>query len=410
MKGPAAIWARIETEYRRLSAPVARLLAVALALAVWAAPSRLSHFLAAIGLFAVALARRPRGSPAWRNVAGLACIGFVAYLLLGIPFSASPVLSLRSFVKFLPAFGIAFAIPVLFGDRRKLESAMLVSATALTLVLGLDLLRLYDSLGGQLVDMARFTRPYVLNHPNVASMLAAAAALVLGTLAWRRPVRGVAFWLCLAGAGVNLAYLVALASRGPQLAFAVAAASFGAFFPDRRRRIAWLVGLGTLAVVAALNLERVNPRFGEPDVATFNERNVVWSHTWKLTQQHPVFGHGFGKKVFREVYYASNPPPASFDFPHCHSYWLMVLFESGWVGVAVNAGAWALLVGRLWRSLRAWPDLRDRLPAGTVLMLITLVLVYSVPDYPDHLVRNLEIWLIPAALVLAHKTGEPGPA
>lgn len=406
MKTPMAALRRVESAYTRFSPSVRGLLAVVLAMGVWTAPSHLAHFLAAVCLFVAALIRRPRGSPVWRNAAGIAFVVFVAYLLLGLPFSASPLLSLRSFVKFLPALAIAFAIPVLFDDRRKIESAVLTSAAAITVVLGLDLARLYDSLGRQLVDMARFTRPYVLNHPNVASVLAAAAALALGTLAWRRPVRGAAFWLCLAGAGVNLLYLVALASRGPQLAFAVAAASFGAFFPDRRRRMAWLVGLGALALIAGLNLERINPRFAEPDVATFNERDVVWSHTWKLARERPVFGHGFGKKVFREIYYGSQPPAAGFDFPHCHSYWLMVLFECGWVGVAINAGAWALLIARLWRTTRNLPTMRDRLLPGAALMLSALVLVYGVPDYPDHLVRNLEIWLVPLALVLTSATRE----
>jgi len=60
-------------------------------------------------------------------------------------------------------------------------------------------------------------------------------------------------------------------------------------------------------------------------------------------KERPGFGHGYGKKVFEHVYYASNPPAAQFHYPHPHEFWLKLLFEFGWTGLVVNAVAWLLL-------------------------------------------------------------------
>jgi O-antigen ligase len=393
--------------YANLSQPVRFLLATLLALAVWSAPSKGAHLASTGALVVAAVVRRRRGSDAWNCAAGWAFMGSALFIVAMIPFGADPGDSLASLGKYVTPLAMAYAIPVLFDTEERVRTALLASATAVTMLFAVDAVRLWTVLGSRTVELARFIRPYALNHPNVASVLAAAAVIVLAGNALRHRPRSRAFALHAAAAAVNLFYLWTMASRGPQAAFAASAFAFGAALPGFWRKTAWF-SLAAATVIAGIFLvDRINPRFLESDVLA--GRDKVWSHTWALTRERPLLGYGFGKEVFRNVYYSTHPPESPFYYPHAHNYWLKLLFESGWIGVTLHAAAWALLVARLVRHIGGRPHVRDRLLPASALMLMALVLVYGLGDFPDHLLRNLQIWLIPVALTLSRRTpsGEP---
>jgi hypothetical protein len=79
----------------------------------------------------------------------------------------------------------------------------------------------------------------------------------------------------------------------------------------------------------------------------------------------------------------------------------MALFESGWIGVGLHAAAWGLLGARLLRRLHGLPTFEQRVVPGTALLLLVLVHVYGLADYPDEAVRLLQVWLVPASLVVS---------
>jgi O-antigen ligase len=367
--------------------------------------TKLPFHLLVWGAFFHAVRKRPGGSPAWRNAAGLSFVALALYLAATLPLSRSPLLSLRSFALLLPAFAGAFAIPVLFDTPRRVATAVTSGAAGVAVILAADLVRLRLRLGADLLAGARTFHPYVLNHPNAASVMGAAAAIALAAFALTpsgRPGGGAlpARIAAALGALLSLGYIVILGSRGPQIAFACACACAGLLLPGWRRKLVWIAMLAVAAAVLAANAERVNRRFASADIGTFNERDRVWSHTWKLAAEHPVFGHGYGKFVFEDVYYGSAPPASIHRFPHAHSYWLQALFESGWAGVALHAAAWALLALRLARHTVRLPAPADRFLPGSVLLLMVLVHVYGLGDYPDEVVRLMQIWLVPVALSL----------
>jgi len=377
---------------------------LALAAVLWGFWTRGVFAVITCGACLAACLRPPRTSGVWRNPAGTAFAVLAAWIVVASLFSPARLPAFRSLAVLIPVLAGAYAIPMLLPSRQKIAAAMTYSAGAITILLGADLLRLWHRLGGDLLSQARFTEPYVMNHPNVASMMAAAGVFVLLRFGWQYRRRPASAALAIAGILVNLAYIVILASRGPQVAFAAACAAFGCLLPGWRRKAAWLILLAVAGGLVVANAEHINRRFASGDLGSLNDRTTVWKHTWKLAAEHPVIGHGFGKRIFEKVYYDSDPPQSKYIFPHAHSYWLKALFESGWIGVALHAAAWALLAVRLAYHTWQLETLAERLLPGSVIMLLLLVHVYGLGDYPDELVRVMMIWLVPVSLVITKNT------
>ena len=269
--------------------PAGRFLAgTAIALVIWLFPAT-GLTVALIALISLlALVRSPDRWQAWRNPVGLAFGLLIAYLLVTLPFSPYPKLAADALGKTAHLYLAALALPLIFRTRAQIEGALYCSAAAITLAAAADLARLIVLTGPELIIKARDTQPYIMNHPNVASMMAAACLFVLALAAWRHRHSRAALLAALAGIAIDLAYLVALASRGPQLAFLATALLAGAvILPTWRGKLAWLAVMAAAVALLASQAYRINPRFRYKDVGSLNQRTIVWKHTWKLVQQHP---------------------------------------------------------------------------------------------------------------------------
>ncbi|MBU0713929.1 MAG: O-antigen ligase family protein [Verrucomicrobia bacterium] len=441
--------------------PSARFAAAsAVALLVWTFSSKALQDILVFGAFLFALTRAGLGTGAWKQPAGIAFIVVVLHLVLSLSFSEHPRLSLRDFSGFLEVLAGAFAIPVLFNTREKIAAALFYSAVAVALTLGYDLARLAYHLGPALLAKGHIFTPFILNHANVASMLAGAAIFVFfqrglyvitkrnccpasGVRLQSSPVRhpacgGINSALaprsslsvvgsgvcrpafaeatvgrllsvlgCLLGILICLAHMVIMASRGPQIAFALAMGGAGLLIPSRGGKLLWFLGVALAAGALIVNIEHVNPRFLEKrSMTNFSERVTVWAHTWDLARQRPWLGHGYGKRNFEVVYYSTHPPKSIFHYPHPHQFWLKLLFEFGWPGLILNLLAWIILALGLWRCVFAQPTFTDRLLPGTVGLMLCFIHLYGLGDYPDNIVLVAQFWLIPVALVLMKKTDD----
>ncbi len=342
-----------------------------------------------------------RGKAAWRQPAGVAFVILLVYHLFTLPFSISPEMSIHDTEGMIEILAGAFAIPVIFNTDKKIARALFYSAVGIALVLGYDLVRMTYYLGPAIFAKAHSFRPFILNHSNVASMMAGLSFFVFLYFIWENrkslwPALG-----CLAGGLVCLAYLVIAASRGPQIAFALAFAFSGLLLPGWKLKFAWVAAIIVLGAVLLINFHRINPRFAEKKTMSgFSERDKVWKHTWELVKEKKWFGYGYGKGNFEMNYYASQPPRASFHFPHCHQYWLKLLFEYGLTGFCLYALAWLLLAIGLLRRIWAGRTLDERLLPGTIALMLLFIHIYGLGDYPDNIVQVAQIWLIPAALVV----------
>lgn len=397
----------------RKSVPVRFLFWTGIGIVVWIFSSKGVQDALIYAAFLFALFKASRGASAWRQPAGVAFIVVMAYTVATLPFSDAALISMREFGRFLKIAAGAFAIPVIFDTREKVKSALLYSAVAITAALTYDLARLRHHLGGELLARAHSFEPFILNHSNVSSMMAGASFFIFFYFFWswrrRRPFAAA----CLVGMAVCLAYLVVMASRGPQIAFAITCGCAGFLIPGVRGKLAWLAGSAAVGYLLVTGIHAINPRFlEESTMSGFSDRDKVWSHTLELVSARPWFGYGYGKRNFVRVYYSTNPPEARFEFPHAHQFWLKILFESGAVGFLLHLAAWSILAAQILRRTFAGRSFQARLLPGTVGLILLLIHLYGLGDYPDNVVRMAQFWLVPVALVLTRKSpanqGGPG--
>lgn len=377
------------------------LLWVFAAFVLWYYSSKAVHDLLVWGAFATALPRARSARPVWTGRAGKAFVAVLLFSVLTLPLSWAPADSLRDLVRMARLPAGAFAVSVWFGHPNHLFGALWYSALALLTVLTFDLVRLAWILRDNLLSDAHAYEPFMLNHSNVSSMLAGLSffVFVAAVALHKGIVRRIA---ASAGMVICLVYLFVLASRGPQVAFMGSVAVAGLLWVKGcRGRLVW-VAAGLLAAgLLWTNMEQLNPRFRDRDeVATFAGRTTVWQHTWRLARQRSWRGYGYGKRVFQTVYQSTDPPPSPFEYPHPHSYFLFVFFQHGWPGLMLYGLAWGslgfLLARRLWQC-RNGPE---RWLTGLVALLLLMLHLYGLVDYPDNRLAIILIWLVPAALLV----------
>ncbi len=375
------------------------------ALIIWYWSSQTLREVLLFGSAIFAVTRGRQHLAVWLHPPGLLFLATTVLTLVAWPLSVSPMLTGRDIVKMGGLMAGCLALPSVFRTHERLCSAFRFSASAITLVLAADLVRLVTHLGLQrIMAEGRFLLPYVLNHPNVASMMAVFAFwtfLFVGVSADLHLRTRVAAVL---GALLNLVYLLVMTSRGPQIAFCASALISVLFLRGRGVRLITAVLCTVAALLAISHLDRINPRFLERDsMETFNARDVVWRQTLTLVRERPLLGHGYGKKVFEKVFYADGGPSgAPFHYPHPHQFWLKILFEHGGIGLLLHLSAWGVLA---WMLLGAWRRENDTKRRRDLLHIITVLAalhVYGLGDYPDGIVQDLQFLCVPAALVLLY--------
>lgn len=374
------------------------------ALLVWGCAATAMQDILLWGAFLYVFCRRRLRTSSWFSLPGLIIVTAGIWGLLHIPLSVLPSASVRDLIRDADILAAVLAIPVIFDTKPKLHRALIYSAIAITLLVAVDAVRLALILGRTITTGAHTFKPFLFGHPNNASIMSGAAALVFGCLmvgSWRKPARAAA---CLAGVVVNIVYLWIAASRGPQLAFALACGFSGFCLPGWRRKAVWLLGMVMVATLLFFHAEKINRRFSEKkDLGTFVDRTKVWAHTWALAAERPLSGYGYGQRVFKAVYYASDPPKSPHTFPHCHQYWLNILFSQGWIGVILLGTAWGWVTLSLIRCIACEPEMTGRVLPVTVLMLILFLQAYNLGDLTQPPASILLIWLLPSALVLSCK-------
>lgn len=352
-----------------------------------------------------AVYRHPGALRAWSCRTGMLFGAAAVYMLAAFAWSEFPAESLKDAARLAPILAVTAALPALLRNARGAAAGILATAVALTLILGADLVRLAWILGADALRLAHEYEPFAIGHsPNVGGAAAAAAAIVMGLAALNRAWSARCRAAAALAACLNLAYLVVIASRGAQAALAASCVVAALLVPSRH----WIRALCLAAILGAAALfavkpEWINPRFKDPiSMRGFADRDVVWRHTWRLSrEQHPALGHGYGPRVFRNVYTASHPPYSRFDFQHPHHYGLSALFAFGWVGAALLAAAWASLAWDAIRAAGRRAPVSLRYPALAAALLLAYVHAFGMADFPGSAVRMIMLWLIPCALLAA---------
>ncbi len=399
---------------------VTRVLAFLVALVIFGASSKGIQDVIVYGAFLYAVAFIDKGAFVWRTFVGRMFIAAFATLFLWLPISFTLWSSIRDVLGFLEIAAGTLAVSVIFNNMEKALLAMRYSAFAITTIIFYDLVRLFLALGGNILAEAHSYRPFILNHPNVSAMMAALSSLVFLYEAYRNwsVNRRHSFFYALL-LFICFSYIIVIASRGVQFAFLFSIFVMGFFLPGWKSKLIWLLVFIVLTCGTGFVLVEKNPRYKEiTDVFKIEDKNkliahiwkkvlterpTVWQHTYKLIKERPLFGYGYGKRVFREVYYSSEPPTSPFYYPHCHSFWLKLFFEFGIVGASVHILAWALLAVRLVMAMWQQSTMAGRSPVLLITLMLALLHTYGIFDYPDSLSLMVLCWLVPLAIIVSRK-------
>lgn len=345
----------------------------------------------------------------WSHFPGWPFIGIAIIALLFLPLSTDAQESSHELVRILDVLAVAAVLPGLLQSREHVQKVLFYTGAAFTLALGADLVRLCWILKANVLTAAHEYEPFALGHsPNIAGAAAACSFIIMSIAASRYAAESPsakkpAVILYFGAALINLAYLVIIASRGAQVALAATAVLAAFLFPRRHTVRLLMAGIVLLLIAtAALKPEWINPRLKDPfSIEILADRDKVWTHTWNLSKEHPLTGHGYGHDVFKEVYHHSSPPKSRFHFNHPHQYWLNILFAGGWLTVALHLLAWPSLGIALLKQTMQPGQMHysDRSLLLSLILLITFIHVFGFGDYPGSVIRMLLIWLVPLTLV-----------
>lgn len=388
---------------------------------------QLLFFLTAAAWLALGVVRRRIAIPRTPLNQALLLFGFVAALsLLDAP---ATTLGFKELAKWVEAALLLWIVADLV-QRHGLRPvlALLLAAGASQALLGVYQFA-FQPEGPEhfaILD-ERFYRAYgTFMQPNPFgafvswTALLAAGALAGVLLGWRRqraeggPARPPLLWGGFLAAILLLALagLLASWSRGAWLAFAAGAAALAVFLP-RRRTLGLLLLAGALAgflafwqlglLPASITARLTSFSLALPASATSSidvrgveftdesyavvERLAHWQAALDMARREPWLGVGFGN------YEAAYPEVAQVNWPHplghAHNYYLNLLAEVGFTGLAAYLLLWGVVFALTLRALRrGWPE------RGIALGLLAVWVALTVHHTLDKLyVNNLYLHL-----------------
>ncbi len=193
-------------------------------------------------------------------------------------------------------------------------------------------------------------------------------------------------------------------SRGGILSTLAALSAFAAVIGARRltRGHLWMAGAavaGALAFTVWLVAQPLFDRLGTiADAATLAARTGMWSDTWRLATDFPLFGSGFGTLV--EVYPRYQTVYAGMQVIHAHNDWLQLLAEGGLAGtLAVLALIGAYAAAAVKNLLRRRDGEAITLALGGLAGLLAFLL-HSFTEFNAHIPANALWFTVLAALTL----------
>lgn len=310
--------------------------------------------------------RRLKWSPGAIQWALLAWLWVLGLSLLG---STSLGAGLSEAAKWVEIFTLVALVPVLASDGKARYVVWGIAAAGVASAL-LGLYQFATASGPPgFILMGRFMRAYgTFQQPNpFAAHLGLSLPFALGwALAGRAGKRE--RWLLLAAAGIMGLGVLASWSRGAWLGLAVSVGLMAALVWRRAAAIVVVLlvicspmwvgpvassslaqrALGMGGGVSGLNVAQVEPTDDNWSVV---ERLAHWQAAWRMFEDRPWLGVGFGN--YEVVYGNYSLPRWSDPLGHAHNYYLNVLAESGIVGLAgyvvLGFAAW-VSVARAWRS------------------------------------------------------------
>ena len=319
----------------------------------------------------------------------LAILLYAAIVTASVAYSVYPEESAREVVKLYVVLAMVFAAWHLFKNKPFFFGFLQVLIGCVLIVLICDVISYVQGLGREWTWGKRWAFGPYFGHPNTASaiilllMPISVFLLVASRNVWLKVSHG-----CFLGVGLFLIYV--MASRTAQLSLAGMLVCGAVLLKPMKRKLLALGLVACLFLLACLNVRALNQRFVEGTEKTLGFRKENWKNTAALIAEKPVFGYGFGKRVYRAVYLPRFEP--EIRYPHAHSLIFQTAFETGIVGLAAVLWIWAVAAWRLLKGYAANSGLLGGL-FGSLFVSFLGISIYCLAEVTDGLLRSLS-WLL----------------
>lgn len=237
--------------------------------------------------------------------------------------------------------------------------------------------------------------------PNsVAIFLEPAVAVAAGFALYADDRRDrIAALVCLP---VLLAAMIATLSRAGLLTLAVLGLVAVITLPRTRLKLA-LLGAGVVAGIVVLQIPFVSSRLYrqfDPNYAhnTFEGRLQIWSDTFRMLRDHPIFGSGLrAYETVMRAYVAPGHQPELYP----HNLFLAMWVELGLLGLIAFLALLGMLLWRGWTSYAIADGLAKPLLWGTSAAFIAIAVhgMFDTPYYNNDV--SVEFWILAAFEVAA---------
>ena len=196
---------------------------------------------------------------------------------------------------------------------------------------------------------------------------------------WLRRIEGGGWWVT--AAALFTVALVLSKSRGGALA-AVGGLALVPFFYRGRASVA---GAAALLAVGACAIFVANPagllaRFGgmDPFELSSEARWRIFTTTAEAAMHQPVLGFGWG--THPRAYHPFQPASLVGQIHHAHNEYVNVVFEAGFVGLALLLAGMGFWFVRVWRAQKPLPG-PDRIPVTASFGAATVIALHSFVDF-----------------------------
>lgn len=260
---------------------------------------------------------------------------YILIVLVSIPLSINVRESAQSWVRLIEMFFIGITVYHLCDRRSRLSTIMFYMLIAFGMAYIMDIDWYLRHLGARWKWGQIWDNPLNFDHHNTYSaicimMLPVAVTILLTAKTLYARLVTAIFLL------MNLFLVYVFQSRTAQVSLVFMLIVTGFLLGTLKRKIIYLAAIAVILGALIINIRFINPRWLDNKVKTAFGRTENWENTFSLIKQRPIFGYGYGRNIFRNVYLEKfgrqNFDGILIKVAHAHNSYFDVLFSNGIIG------------------------------------------------------------------------------
>lgn len=260
---------------------------------------------------------------------------YILIVLLLIPLSTNVKESAQSWVRLVEMFVIGISIYHLCDTGTRLNTMLFYLLIAFGMAYIMDIDWYLRHLGARWKWGEIWDNPLNFDHHNTYSAICVMLLPVAVTILLNVKniyIRLVTFIFIL----LNLFLLYIFQSRTAQISIVFILFVTGFLLSTMKRKIIYLILMVAIVGVLVINIRFINPRWLDNKVKTAFGRTENWENTFSLIKKRPIYGYGYGRNIFRNIYLEKfgrqNFDGILIKVAHAHNSYFDVLFSNGIIG------------------------------------------------------------------------------